>query len=156
VACGNGNATLAAARSGTYAVGVDFVPALLDSGRRRAAAERLDAEFRIGDAENLPVPDASFDAVLSVFGAMFAPDHQRAADEIARAVRPGGTIGLAAWTPDGFVAEMFGVITRHVPAPPGGASPMLWGDEQHLSGLFGTAVAATRSVQRTFTWRFAS
>lgn len=156
VACGNGNATLAAARSSAYAVGVDFVPALLESGRRRAAAERLDAEFRLGDAEDLPVPDASFDAVLSVFGVMFAPDHQRAADEIARAIRPGGTVGLASWTPDGFVAEMFGVITRHVPAPPGGESPMLWGNDRHLSDLFGDAVAATRSVPRIFTWRFTS
>src|SRR5215813_15432180 len=89
VACGNGNATLAAARCGTHALGVDYVPELLEGGRKRAATERLDAEFRLGDAEDLPVPDASFDAVLSVFGAMFAPDHQRTADEIARATRPG-------------------------------------------------------------------
>jgi len=156
VACGNGNATLAAARSNTHALGVDFVPELLEGGRRRAAAERLDVEFRLGDAENLPVEDASFDAVLSVFGAMFAPDHQRTADEIVRAARPGGTVGLASWTPDGFVGEMFGVITRHVPAPPGLDSPMLWGTDQHLSDLFGGAVAEARSVRRTFTLRFAS
>src|SRR5262249_27853393 len=103
VACGNGNAPLAAARCRTHALGVDFVPELLEGGRRRAAAERLDAEFRLGDAEDLPVPDASFDAVLSVFGAMFAPDHQRTAGEIARVTRPGGTVGLASWIPDGFV-----------------------------------------------------
>lgn len=156
VACGNGNATLAAARSGTRALGIDYVPELLEGGRGRAMAEGLDVEFRLGDAEDLPVPDASFDAVLSVFGAMFAPDHQRAAGEIIRVTRPGGTVGLASWTPDGFIGEMFGVITRHVPGPPGVASPMLWGTEQYLSGLFGPAIADVRSVERTCTWRFAS
>jgi len=154
VACGNGNATLAAARSGTHAVGIDYVPELLEGGRTRAVAEGLDVEFRLGDAEDLPVADASFDAVLSVFGTMFAPDHQRAADEIIRVTRPGGTVGLASWTPDGFIGQMFAVITRHVPAPPGVASPLLWGTEQHLSELFGAAVADARSVRRTCTWRF--
>jgi len=156
VACGNGNTTLAAARSGTHVLGIDYVPGLLEDGRGRAVAEGLDVEFRLGDAENLPVADGSFDAVLSVFGAMFAPDHQRAADEIVRAARPGATVGLASWTPDGFIGQMFGVITRHVPGPPGVASPLLWGTEQHLSGLFGAAAAKTRSVQRTYTWRFTS
>ncbi len=112
VACGNGNAALAAARSGTHALGIDYIPALLEGGRARAVAEGLDVEFRLGDIEDLPVEDGSFDAVLSVFGAMFAPDHQRAADEIIRAARPGGTIGLASWTPDGFIGQMFGVIVR--------------------------------------------
>ena len=156
VACGNGNATLAAARSGTHALGIDYVSELLEDGRGRAMAEGLDVEFRLGDAEDLPVPDASFDAVLSVFGAMFAPDHQRAASEIIRVTRPGGTVGLASWTPDGFIGEMFGVITRHVPGPPGVASPLLWGTEQHLSDLFGPAIADARSVERTCTWRFTS
>jgi ubiquinone/menaquinone biosynthesis C-methylase UbiE len=156
VACGNGNATLAAARSGTHALGIDYVPELLEGGRGRAMAEGLDVEFRLGDTEDLPVADGSFDAVLSAFGAMFAPDHQRAANEIIRAVRPGGTVGLASWTPDGFIGQMFGVITRHVPGPPGVMSPLLWGTEQHLSGLFGTASADARSVQRTCTWRFTS
>jgi SAM-dependent methyltransferase len=105
---------------------------------------------------DLPVADGSFDAVLSVFGAMFTPDHQRAADEIIRAARPGGTVGLASWIPDGFIGRMFGVITRHVPGPPGVASPLLWGTEQHLSDLFGAAAADARSVQRTCTWRFTS
>jgi len=99
VACGNGNTTLAAARSGTYALGIDYVPELLEGGRVRAVAEGLDVEFRLGDIENLPVDEESYDAVLSVFGAMFAPDHQRAADEIIRAARPGGTVGLASWNP---------------------------------------------------------
>ena len=156
VACRNGNATLAAARCGAHALGVDYVPELLEGGRKRADTERLDIEFRLGDAEDLPVPDGSFDAVLSVFGAMFAPDHQRAADEIIRAARPGGTVALASWTPDGFIGQMFGVITRHVPGPPGVASPLLWGTEQHLSDLFGPAAAGARSVQRTCTWRFTS
>ena len=122
VACGNGNATLAAARSSTHAVGIDYVPELLEGGRTRAAAEGLDVEFRLGDAEDLPVEDASFDAVLSVFGTMFAPDHQRAADEIIRVTRPGGTVGLASWTPDGFIGQMFAVITRHVPHSSGDAT----------------------------------
>ena len=156
VACGNGNATLAAARSGTYALGIDYVPELLEGGRERAVAEGLDVEFRLGDTEDLPVADGYFDAVLSVFGAMFAPDHQLAADEIIRATRTGGTVGLASWTPDGFIGQMFGVIARHVPAPPGVVSPLLWGTEQHLSGLFGAAAADARSVRRTCTWRFTS
>jgi ubiquinone/menaquinone biosynthesis C-methylase UbiE len=156
VACGSGTATLAAARSGTRVLGVDYVPGLLDRGRRHAAAEGLDVEFRLGDAEDLPASDASFDAVLSVFGVMFAPDHQRAAGEIVRVTRPGGIVGLASWTPDGFVGEMFRVITKHVPGPPGVASPMLWGTEQHLSGLFGEAAADARSVRRTYTFRFTS
>jgi ubiquinone/menaquinone biosynthesis C-methylase UbiE len=156
VACGNGNATLAAARSGSHAVGIDYVPELLKGGRERAVAEGLDVEFRLGDAEDLPVADGSFDAVLSVFGAMFAPDHQRTADEIIRAARPGGIVGLAAWTPDGFIGQMFGVIARHVPPPPGVASPLLWGTEQHLSDLFGAAAVEAKSVRRTLTWRFAS
>jgi ubiquinone/menaquinone biosynthesis C-methylase UbiE len=156
VACGNGNATLAAARSGTHATGIDYVSELLEDGRARAVAEGLDVEFRLGDTEDLPVPDGYFDAVLSVFGAMFAPDHQLAVDEIVRATRPGGTVGLASWTPDGFIGEMFGVIAGHVPGPPGIASPLLWGTEQHLSGLFGAVVADARSVQRTCTWKFTS
>jgi ubiquinone/menaquinone biosynthesis C-methylase UbiE len=156
VACGNGNATLAAARSGTHAVGVDYVPELLEDGRVRAAAEGLDVDFRLGDAEDLPVGDGSFDASLSVFGSMFAPDHQRAADEIVRVTRPGGTVGLSSWTPDGFIGQMFRVITAHVPGPPGVPSPMLWGTEQHLADLFGDVAADIRSVERTCTWRFTS
>jgi ubiquinone/menaquinone biosynthesis C-methylase UbiE len=154
IACGNGNATLAAARSGAHALGVDYVPELLEDGRGRALAEGLDVSFRTGDAESLPVPDASFDAALSVFGTMFAPDHQQTADEIVRVTRPGGTVGLASWTPDGFIGQMFRVITGHVPGPPGVASPLLWGTEPHLAELFGDAVADLRSVERTCTWRF--
>ncbi|MGS0687227.1 class I SAM-dependent methyltransferase [Nakamurella sp. GG22] len=156
VACGNGNATLAAARSGTHAVGVDYVPALLENGRARAVSEGLDVEFRLGDAEDLPAEENSFDAALSVFGTMFAPDHRRTAEEMIRVVKPGGTVGLASWTPDGFIGQMFRVITSHVPAPPGVASPLQWGTENHLSEIFGDAITEPRSVTRTCTLRFTS
>lgn len=145
VACGSGNATLAAARQNTHAVGVDYVPGLLDDARIRAAAEGLDVEFIVGDAEQLPAADASFDAVLSVFGTMFAPDHQKSASEIVRVARPGATVALASWTPDGFIGQMFRVITSHVPAPPGVASPLLWGRPDHLQELFGDSASDIRS-----------
>src|SRR3954454_1622555 len=156
VAAGNGNATLAAARSGTSAVGIDYVPELLEDGRARAVAEGLDVVMQLGDAEALPFADSSFDAVLSVFGAMFAPDHRRTAGEIIRVVRPGGTVGLASWTPEGFIGQMFRVITSHVPGPAGLPSPLLWGTEAHLVDLFGDAVADLRSVERSCTFRFTS
>jgi ubiquinone/menaquinone biosynthesis C-methylase UbiE len=156
VACGNGNATLAAARQGTNALGIDYVPALIDDARRRAAAEGLDVEFTVGDAEDLPADDDSFDAVLSVFGTMFAPDHQQTADEIIRVTKPGATVGLASWTPDGFLGEMFGVITSHVPAPAGVRSPMLWGREEHLVDLFGDQVDDIRSQKRFQMFRYRS
>jgi ubiquinone/menaquinone biosynthesis C-methylase UbiE len=156
VACGNGNATLAAARSGTHAVGIDYVPELLEDGRARAAAEGLDVEFRLAGAEDLPFDTASFDAALTVFGAMFAPDHRRAADEIVRVVRPGGTVGLAAWRPNGFIGEMFTVITSYVPAPAGIESPMSWGTEKHLDELFGASVTTANHVERTCTWHYRS
>ncbi len=155
VACGSGNAALAAARLGCDVTGIDYVPALLDRGRERAAAERVDLALRHGDAEEIPFPDESFDAVLSVFGSMFAPDHRRAAAEIVRVTRPGGTIALASWTPDGFLGSMFGTVAAHVPPPPGLASPMLWGTEEHLAELFGPDVSWTHRL-RTFTFRFTS
>src|SRR4051795_11763759 len=117
VACGNGNATLAAARAGTTAVGIDYVPALVEAARERAVTEGLDAQFHVGDAEALPFADGSFDAVLSVFGSMFAPDHRRTAAEMLRVTRPGGRIALASWTPDGFIGQMFRLIASYV-APP--------------------------------------
>lgn len=156
VACGSGNAAIAAARSGTHVVGVDYVPELLEHGRRRATAEGLEVEFKVGDAEDLPAEDDTYDAVLSVFGSMFAPNHQRTADEIVRVTRPGGTVGLVSWTPTGFIGEMFRVITSHVPAPAGVASPMLWGIEDHLKELFGKTVADISSVERICTFRFTS
>ena len=154
VACGNGNATLAAARSGARVIGVDYVPALLEDGRARAVAEGLDVEFRLGDAEDLPIGNASVDAVLSVFGTMFAPDHQKTADEVIRVTRPGGTVALASWTPNGFLGQVFKVITSYVPGPAGVQSPMLWGTEQHLFDLFGQSIATITSVERDCVWRF--
>ncbi len=115
---------------------------LLERGAERARAERLDVEFQVADAEALPFDDASFDAVLSTFGVMFAPDHARAAREMARVCRPGGRIGLANWTPEGFVGQLFKVLGRHVPPPPGVQSPSLWGVESHLRQLFGDRAAS--------------
>ena len=155
VACGSGNAALAAARLGCVVTGIDYVPALLERGRERAAAERISVDLRHGDAEEIPFPDESFDAAVSVFGSMFAPDHRRAADELVRVTRPGGTIALASWTPDGFVGEMFRTVAAHVPPPAGLASPMLWGTEEHLAELFGTDVTWAHR-RRTFTFRFTS
>jgi ubiquinone/menaquinone biosynthesis C-methylase UbiE len=156
VATGSGNAALAAARLGATAVGVDYVPALLERGRRRADAEGLEVEFVEGDAEALPFADASFDAVTSVFGSMFAPDHERAAAELLRVCRPGGTVALASWTPDGFIGELFRTIGAYVAPPAGVESPLLWGTEAHLRRLFGEAVASLDVVERTFTFRFRS
>src|SRR5262245_29088885 len=156
VATGSGNAAIAAARLGCTAVGVDYVPSLLERGRVRAAAEGLSVELVEGDAEALPFADASFDAVTSVFGAMFAPDHERAAAELVRVTRPGGTIALASWAPDGFLGDFFRTMAAHVPPPAGVRSPLLWGTESHLRDLFGDDVASLRSSERTFTFRFTS
>lgn len=156
VATGSGNAALAAARRGCDVVGVDYVPALLARGRKRAEAEGLDIDLVEGDAESLPFPDASFDAVVSVYGAMFAPDQAQAAAELARVTRPGGRIGLATWTPNGFIGEMLKVVSTHVPPAPGVASPLLWGTKAHVSAMFGEAIEALGCRERTFTFRFRS
>jgi ubiquinone/menaquinone biosynthesis C-methylase UbiE len=156
VATGSGNAAIAAARMGCSVTGVDYVPALLERGRERAAAERLAIDFVDGDAEALPAEDATFDAVLSVYGAMFAPDHVRAASEMARVCRPGGRIGLASWTPEGFLGDMFRTIAAHVPPPAGVASPLLWGTEAHLAEIFGDTVEWVAHTRRMFTFRFTS
>ena len=156
VATGSGNAAIAAARLGCEVVGVDYVPALLDRGRLRAAAEGLDVALLEGDAEALPFPDRSFDAVTSVFGSMFAPDHQRAASELLRVCRPGGTIALASWTPEGFIGQLFRTVAAHVPPPAGVQSPMLWGKEAHLRELFGDGIESLELAERTFTFRFRS
>jgi ubiquinone/menaquinone biosynthesis C-methylase UbiE len=132
------------------------VPALLERGRERAAAEGLEVEFLEGDAEALPFADASFDAVTSVFGAMFAPDHARAAAELLRVCRPGGRIALASWTPDSFLGELFRTVAVHVPPPAGVRSPMLWGTEAHLRELFGDGITSLEVRERTYTWRFPS
>ena len=156
VATGSGNAAIAAARHGCTAVGVDYVPSLLRRGRERASAEGLTVAFLEGDAESLPFPDRSFDAVTSVFGSMFAPDHERAAAELLRVCKPGGTIALASWTPDGFIGELFRTVAAHVKPPAGVRSPMLWGTEDHLRDLFGDGIASLTVTERTFTWRFVS
>ena len=156
VATGNGNAAIAAARHGCTVVGIDYVPALLERGRERAAAERLDVELLEADEEALPFPEASFDAVVSVFGSMFAPDHGRTAGEMLRVCRPGGTIAVASWSPDGFIGELFRTIGKYVPPPAGLRSPMLWGTEDHLRELFGGGIASLAAAQRTFTFRFRS
>jgi ubiquinone/menaquinone biosynthesis C-methylase UbiE len=132
------------------------VPALLERGRERAAAEGLEVELIEGDAEALPFEDSSFDGVTSVFGSMFAPDHRQAAAELLRVCRPGGTIALASWTPDGFIGELFRTTAAHVPPPAGVQSPMLWGTEAHLRELFGEDIAWLEVEERTFTWRFPS
>jgi ubiquinone/menaquinone biosynthesis C-methylase UbiE len=153
VATGSGNAAIAAARHGCTAVGVDYVPALLERGRERAAAEGLEVELVEGDAEALPFADDSFDAVTSVFGAMFAPDHKQAAAELLRVCRPGGTIALASWSPDGFIGDLFRTVATHVPPPAGLQSPMLWGTEGHLRQLFGDGIASLEMEERTFMFR---
>ncbi|MEJ3746860.1 class I SAM-dependent methyltransferase [Actinomycetes bacterium KLBMP 9797] len=155
VACGNGNAALAAARRFCNVVGVDYVPALLDRARQRARAEGLEVSFQEADAEALPFPDASFDVVLSTCGAMFAPDQERTAAELFRVCRPGGRIGMVNWTPDSYVAELFRAIGRYVAPPPGLKPPVLWGDEQRLRELFGPEVTIS-APRRSFLWRFPS
>ncbi len=156
VATGSGNAAIAAARCGCEVVGIDYVPALLERGRRRAEAEGVEIELREGDAEAIPFADGGFDAVVSVFGAMFAPDHDRAAAELLRVCRPGGRIALATWTPDGFIGRMLKVVAAHVPPAPGVASPLLWGSKAYVSALFGAGITSMACTERTFTFRFRS
>ena len=156
VAAGNGNATLAAARRFATVTSTDYVPALLEAGRRRAAAEGFtNVSFEVADAEALPYADATFDVVLSTFGVMFAPDHRRAACEALRVCRPGGRIGLASWTPDGFIGRMLGLVSQYVPPPPGVRSPLQWGTEIHLQDLF-SSVTNIRHTVRTFAFRYQS
>lgn len=156
VAAGNGNASLAAARRGCAVTSTDFVSGLLERGRERARAERFDITFLEADAEALPFADASFDAVLSTFGVMFAPDQPRAAAELARVCKPGGRIGLACWTPDGFVGQMFKVLARHVPPPEGVRSPLQWGNKSCLDDLFARASSEVRVKSRLFNMRYRS
>jgi len=155
VAAGNGNATLAAARRFADVTSTDYVPALLEGGRRRAEAEGFTVRFEPADAENLPYGDASFDVVLSTFGVMFAPDHQRAAGELMRVCRPGGRIGLACWTPTGFLGDLFRTVGRHVPPVPGVQSPLFWGTDPHIRTLFQGA-AKIEHTARFFSFRYKS
>jgi SAM-dependent methyltransferase len=156
VATGSGNAALAAARCGCEVTGIDYVPALLERARARAAAEGLEVEFAEGDAEHLAFPDASFDAVLSCLGVMFTPDQERAAAELVRVCKPGGTIGLVNWTPAGFIGQLLRTVGRHVPPPAGVRPPPQWGTEERLGELLGDAVSRLDIQRRTFVFRFRS
>lgn len=154
VATGSGNAALAAARRGGDVTGVDYVPSLLAHARARADAEFLDAAFVEGDAEALPFEDGAFDVVTSVFGAMFAPDQERTAAELARVTRPGGRIGLVAHTPEGYIGQLFKVVGSHVPPAPGLRSPVLWGTDVRLAQLFGDRVLEMTSTKRLMVFRY--
>ena len=155
VAAGNGNATLAAARRFADVVSTDYVGALLEGGRRRAEADRLPVTFQEADAEALPFADASFDVVLSTFGVMFTPNQEKAAGELLRVCRPGGKIGLANWTPDSFIGQMFRVLGKYVPPVAGVAPPSLWGTKARLDALFG-AQAMVAAESRHFVFRYKS
>ena len=156
VAAGNGNCSLAAARRWCDVTSTDYVPALLEDGRRRAEGERLPITFQVADAEALPFEDGSFDVVLSSFGVMFAPDHEKTASELLRVCRSGGRIGLANWTPRGFIGQLFTVIGRHLPPPAGVTPPPKWGTEAHLEHLFGAGAADIHVTPRDFTFRYKS
>ncbi len=156
VAAGNGNASLAAARRFARVTSTDYVPELLMKGRARATAESLPIQFEQADAEALPYPESTFDVVLSTFGVMFTPDHSRAAAEMLRVLRPGGRIGLANWTPGGFIGRLFGVLGSFVPPPAGLKSPALWGTEPYIVQLFGASAAQIRCERRHFTFRYQS
>jgi SAM-dependent methyltransferase len=134
----------------------DYVPALLERGAERARAERFDVEFRFADAEDLPFEAGAFDAVVSSFGVMFAPDHARAAGELLRVCRKGGRIGLANWTPDGFIGQVFKTLGRHLPPPAGAPSAAQWGDEAYLQSLFGSQAASIVATRRQFNFRYRS
>lgn len=156
VAAGNGNATLAAARRFAQVTSTDYVPHLLEKAGQRARAEGLDVRFQVADAENLPFEDGAFDVLLSTFGSMFTPDQSRAARELLRVVRSGGRIGLANWTPEGFLGDLFRIIGRYVPPPAGLQSPMLWGTEPHIVELFGPQALDIRCERRHFNFRYRS
>src|SRR5262252_3858397 len=153
VAAGNGNATLAAARRWCDVTSTDYVTSLLESGRLRAQAEGHTIQFQEADAENLPFPDASFDVVMSTFGVMFAPDQDKAASELARVCKPGGKIGLANWTPESFIGQLFKTIGKYIPPAPGVKSPALWGTTARLEELFGKTAKEIRATSREFIFR---
>ncbi|MCG2626971.1 class I SAM-dependent methyltransferase [Bradyrhizobium sp. WYCCWR 13023] len=154
VAAGNGNATLAAARRFAQVTSTDYVGALLERGRERAAAERVAVDFQEADAEALPFPDGSFDTALSTFGVMFTPDQDKAAAELVRVVRRGGKIGLANWTPDGFIGQLLKLVGKYAPPPSGVRSPTLWGTVARLGELFPRQ--QINALEQTFTFRYRS
>ena len=156
VAAGNGNASLAAARRGCLVTSTDYVAELLARGRERATAERLHIMFQQADAEALPFEAGAFDAVVSTFGQMFAPDHEQTAAELLRVCRPGGRIGMANWTPDGLVGRLFSTLGRYAPPPAGGRPPSLWGTEAYLDELFGPDAESIYVTRRVFNFRYRS
>jgi ubiquinone/menaquinone biosynthesis C-methylase UbiE len=156
VAAGNGNASLAAARRWCEVVATDYVPALLERAHERAMAERLDISFQEADAEALPFPNGSFDAVVSTFGVMFTPNQERAAAEMVRVCRRGGKIGLANWTPDGFIGQVFRTIGKHVPPPAGVKSPALWGTRARIAEWFEPHASSIKQAERSFAFRYRS
>jgi SAM-dependent methyltransferase len=156
VATGSGNTAISAARRYCDVTAMDYVPELIDQAKERAHAERLEITFEVGDAEGLSYADASFDAVLSTLGVMFAPDQDKSASELLRVCKPGGKIGLANWTPDGFVGQMFRTVGKHVPPPPGIKPPPLLGTQERLEELFGEGVSSLDATRRTYVLRYLS
>lgn len=156
VATGSGNTAIAASRRFCQVTGIDYVPALLEVGRKRAAAEDLPITFQQGDAEQLPFADASFDVVLSTLGVMFTPNQEQAANEFLRVCRSGGKIGLTNWTPTGFIGEVFRCIGKYIPPAPGLKPAALWGTEEHLRELFGNGITSLQATKRNFMFRYRS
>jgi ubiquinone/menaquinone biosynthesis C-methylase UbiE len=156
VAAGNGNATLAAARRWCDVVSTDYVPSLLERGQLRAKAEGLSVEFKVADAEALPFADAAFDVVVSTFGVMFTPDQDKAASELLRVCRSGGKLGLANWTPEGFIGQLFKTLGKYLPPPAGAKSPALWGTPSRITEMFGAAATSIKAERRHFTFRYRS
>src|SRR3979490_2628655 len=154
VAAGNGNVTLAAARRWCDVVSTDYVPSLLERGRLRAAAESLSVKFQEADAEALPFAEASFDVVVSTFGVMFTPNQDKAAAELLRVCKSGGKIGLANWTPEGFIGHLFKTLGKYLPPPAGAKSPALWGTEARIKGIFGACAASIKAERRDFNFRY--
>ena len=156
VAAGNGMASLAAARRWCRVTSTDYVPALLQSGRARAEAEGHPIEFMEADAEDLPFDDGDFDTVLSTFGVMFTPNQDRAAGELLRVCKPKGRIGLANWTPEGFIGQVFKTLGKYLPPPPSAKSPALWGTRARLAEMFGSATSEIKAETRHFNFRYRS
>lgn len=156
VAAGNGNVSLAAARRGCEVLATDYVAALLDRAAERAAAERLPLATQVADAEELPLADASFDAVVSTFGVMFTPNQPKSASELLRVCKPGGKIGMANWTPQGFIGQLFRTIGGHLPPPPGVMSPARWGTPEFIREQFEPQASAIELKERHFVFRYRS
>lgn len=156
VAAGNGNATLAFARRWCNVTSTDYVEALLAQGRARAEAEALTVRYQVADAEQLPFENATFDAVVSTFGVMFAPNQLKAASEMLRVCRPGGRIGMANWTPEGFIGSLFKTLGKHLPPPAGVSSPALWGSKPWIKEVFASKAGAATINDRAFVFRYRS